>query len=79
MITEVESYNGFIVKIHDYVQCIWETNKNFRKTWKLVHISDMYYYFRDNSDGVVGKINQDQFHSQVENGYYTILQQNQED
>jgi hypothetical protein len=70
-----EAYVGQFNSDEEFTQDL--CNKNFRKTWKLVHISDMYYYFRDNSDGTVGKINQDQFHSQVESGYYTILQQNQ--
>ncbi len=79
MTEEIQKVNGEPpIKIHDYIQCVWENSNNFRRTWKLTHISDMYYYFRDTGMGKVTQINKDQFHSQMESGYYSVLQTQQE-
>jgi hypothetical protein len=72
MNTEVAEHNG-IISIHDYLQCIWENSNNFRRTWKLIHVSDMNYYFRDTGDGSVGIMNKDKLHSQIETGYYAVI------
>ena len=72
MNTEVAEHNG-IISIHDYLQCIWENSNNFRRTWKLIHVSDMNYYFRDTGDGSVGVMNKDKLHSQIETGYYAVI------
>ncbi len=72
MNTEVAEHNG-IISIHDYLQCIWENSNNFRRTWKLIHVSDMNYYFRDTGDGRVGIMNKDKLHSQIETGYYAVI------
>lgn len=61
------------ISIHDYLQCIWENSKNFRRTWKLIHISDMNYYFRDTGDGSVTAINKEKMHTQIETGYYGVI------
>ena len=61
------------ISIHDYLQCIWENSNNFRRTWKLIHISDMNYYFRDTGDGRVTVINKDKMHNQIETGYYAVI------
>jgi hypothetical protein len=72
MNTEVAEHNG-IISIHDYLQCIWENSNNFRRTWKLIHVSDMNYYFRDTGDGSVTAINKDKMNSQIETGYYAVI------
>jgi hypothetical protein len=72
MNTEVAEHNG-IISIHDYIQCIWENSNNFRRTWKLIHVSDMNYYFRDTGDGSVTAINKDKMNSQIETGYYAVI------
>lgn len=73
MTTEVTIHEGLKLCVHDYIQCIWENSKNFRRTWKLIHISDMTYYFRDTSDGSVDSMNRDKFHFKIESGYYGII------
>lgn len=73
MTTEVTIHDGLKLCVHDYIQCIWENSNNFRRTWKLIHISDMNYYFRDTGDGSVGIMNRDKFHSHIETGYYGII------
>lgn len=59
--------------INDYIQCIWENSKNFRRTWKLKHISDMNYYFKDTAQGNITITNKEKLTSQIESGYYGII------
>ena len=73
MENEITDYNGLVISIHDYLQCIWENSNNFRRTWKLIHVSDMNYYFRDTGDGSVTAINKDKMNSQIETGYYAVI------
>lgn len=59
--------------INDYIQCIWENSKNFRRTWKLKHISDMNYYFKDTAQGNITITNKEKLTSQIGSGYYGII------
>jgi len=73
METEITEHNGEVISVHDYLQCIWENSNNFRRTWKLIHVSDMNYYLRDTGDGSVTAINKDKMNSQIETGYYAVI------
>lgn len=78
MSEEIIPSDNEIIKIHDLIRCIWQNSKNLNRIWKLMHISNMYYYFRDVGEGTLTIINKEQFHSYLESGYYAIIQMNEE-
>lgn len=63
------------LNIHSFIACIWVNSPDLNRVWKLIHISEMYYYFRDIQSGDVMRKNQDKFHSQIETGYYAVIQE----